>query len=102
MTRPAPTYGKAAPQAELDHVERAFKEDGAFALLPDLPNCLHIGDITVRDGVRPPRFTTTGHPLSRTQDPSASGAQDPGPTPHPALLDQALHATGFPGLASPE
>ncbi|MEU3299766.1 hypothetical protein ABZ729_08080 [Streptomyces sp. NPDC006678] len=52
---PGPMYGKAGLQAELEHVERAFKEDGAFALLHDLTNCLRIGDITVWDGVHPPR-----------------------------------------------
>jgi hypothetical protein len=41
--------------AELEHFERACKEDGAFALLHDLTNCLRIGDITVWDGVHPPR-----------------------------------------------
>ncbi|MET8134116.1 hypothetical protein ABZV24_19530 [Streptomyces sp. NPDC005251] len=52
---PGLMYGKAGLRAELDHVERAFKEDGAFALLHDLTNCLRIGDITVWDGVHPPR-----------------------------------------------
>lgn len=48
-------YGKAGLPAELEHFERACKEDGAFALLHDLTNCLRIGDMTVWDGVHPPR-----------------------------------------------
>ncbi|MEU5525174.1 hypothetical protein ABZ759_32250 [Streptomyces sp. NPDC047860] len=52
---PGPMYGKAGLQAELERVERAFKEDGAFALMHDLTNCLRIGDVTVWDGVHPPR-----------------------------------------------
>ncbi|MFD7334929.1 hypothetical protein ACFV98_02850 [Streptomyces violascens] len=52
---PGPMYGKVGLQAELDYVERAFKEDGSFALLHDLTNCLRIGDITVWDGIRAPR-----------------------------------------------
>ncbi|WP_432171209.1 hypothetical protein [Streptomyces sp. 1222.5] len=52
---PGPMYGKAGLAAELEHLERACKEEGAFALLHDLTNCLRIGDITVWDGVHPPR-----------------------------------------------
>ncbi|WP_405537582.1 hypothetical protein OG787_32565 [Streptomyces sp. NBC_00075] len=52
---PGPMYGKAGLQAELDRVERVFKESGCFALLHDLTNCLRIGDITVWDRVRPPQ-----------------------------------------------
>ncbi|MCD7441001.1 hypothetical protein K4B79_22590 [Streptomyces lincolnensis] len=51
---PGPMYGKAGLQAELEYVERVFKENGSFALLHDLTNCLRIGDITVWDGVHPP------------------------------------------------
>ncbi|GGX29559.1 hypothetical protein [Streptomyces chryseus] len=52
---PGPMYGKAGLAAELEHLERACKEDGTFALLHDLTNCLRIGDMTVWDGVHPPR-----------------------------------------------
>lgn len=50
-----PMAGKAGLQAELDRVEEVFKENGSFAILRDLTNCLRIGDITVWDGVNPPR-----------------------------------------------
>ncbi|MFG3518608.1 hypothetical protein [Streptomyces bobili] len=52
---PGPMYGTAGLPAELDHFEWACKEDGPFPLLHDLTNCLRIGDMTVWDGVRPPR-----------------------------------------------
>ncbi|MET7869699.1 hypothetical protein [Streptomyces cyaneofuscatus] len=52
---PGPMYGKAGLAAEIEHFERACKEDGAFALLHDLTNCLRIGDMTVWDGTHPPR-----------------------------------------------
>jgi hypothetical protein len=39
--------GKAGLAAELARVERAYKEDGQFAILHDLTNCLRIGDVTV-------------------------------------------------------
>ncbi|MEU6573564.1 hypothetical protein [Streptomyces sp. NPDC046805] len=51
---PGPMYGKAGLQAELDRVEEIFKENGSFALLHDLTNCLRIGDVTVWDGANPP------------------------------------------------
>ncbi|MEV0640653.1 hypothetical protein AB0I77_38160 [Streptomyces sp. NPDC050619] len=51
---PGPMYGKAGLQAELDRVEEVFKENGSFALLHDLTNCLRIGDVTVWDGANPP------------------------------------------------
>ncbi|MEU6166400.1 hypothetical protein [Streptomyces tanashiensis] len=52
---PGPIHGKAGFAAERDRAERAFKEDGHFALLHDLTNCLRIGDITIWDEVNPPR-----------------------------------------------
>ncbi|MGW1275575.1 hypothetical protein ACWD4V_01270 [Streptomyces tsukubensis] len=52
---PGPMHGKTGLQAELNEIERAYKEDGHFALLHDLTNCLRIGDITVWDEVNPPR-----------------------------------------------
>lgn len=52
---PGPMYGKAGLAAERQRVEQAWKEDGAFALLHDLTNCLRIGDITVFDDAEPPR-----------------------------------------------
>jgi hypothetical protein len=50
-----PMYGKAGLAAELDRVNRAWKEDGAFALLHDLTNCLRIGDLTIWEGEAEPR-----------------------------------------------
>jgi hypothetical protein len=41
--------GKAGRAAELAHVERAYREDGKFAILHDLTNCLRIGDVTIFD-----------------------------------------------------
>ncbi|MFH8470401.1 hypothetical protein [Streptomyces sp. NPDC017991] len=52
---PGLMYGKTGLKAERERIERAFKEDGAFALMHDLTNCLRIGDITVWDGVHSPR-----------------------------------------------
>jgi hypothetical protein len=52
---PGPMYGKAGLKAEMQRVEQAWKEDGAFALLHDLTNCLRIGDITVFDNADAPR-----------------------------------------------
>lgn len=39
--------GKEGLDAELQSVERAWRDDGEFAILHDLTNCLRIGDITV-------------------------------------------------------
>ncbi|MFJ9381612.1 hypothetical protein [Streptomyces sp. NPDC101455] len=39
--------GKVGLKAELETVERHWRNDGQFALLHDLTNCLRIGDITV-------------------------------------------------------
>lgn len=46
--------GKAGAAAELDVVEQAYRQDGQFALLHDMTNCLRIGDVTVfgNDGSR--------------------------------------------------
>ncbi|MEU3520922.1 hypothetical protein ABZ770_37650 [Streptomyces sp. NPDC006654] len=52
---PGMMFGKAGLPAELERFESACKEDGAFALLHDLTNCLRIGDLTVWDSVNPPR-----------------------------------------------
>jgi hypothetical protein len=52
---PGLMYGKAGLKAEREEVERAWKEDGAFALLHDLTSCLRIGDITVFHDTEPPR-----------------------------------------------
>ncbi len=52
---PGPMYGKAGLETERERVEQAWKEDGAFALLHDLTNCLRIGDLTVFDDVKSPR-----------------------------------------------
>lgn len=46
--------GKAGVSAELDAVERAYRQDGQFAILHDMTNCLRIGDVTIfrNDGSR--------------------------------------------------
>lgn len=44
---PGVMAGKAGLAAELARVEQAWKEDGQFAILHDLTNCLRIGDVTV-------------------------------------------------------
>jgi hypothetical protein len=50
---PGVMAGKEGLVAEQDRVERAWWEDGRFALLHDLTNCLRIGDVTVFGGDRP-------------------------------------------------
>jgi hypothetical protein len=42
--------GKAGAPAELDAVEQAYRQDGQFAILHDMTNCLRIGDVTVFRG----------------------------------------------------
>lgn len=46
--------GKAGAAAELDAVEQAYRQDGRFAILHDMTNCLRIGDVTIfgNDGSR--------------------------------------------------
>jgi hypothetical protein len=46
--------GKDGAVAELDAVEEAYRQDGRFAILHDMTNCLRIGDVTVfsNDGSR--------------------------------------------------
>jgi hypothetical protein len=44
---PGMMAGKEGLEAELARVEQAYREDGQFALLHDLTNCLRIGDVTV-------------------------------------------------------
>lgn len=46
--------GKAGARAELDAVEQAYRQDGQFAILHDITNCLRIGDVTIfrNDGSR--------------------------------------------------
>jgi hypothetical protein len=39
--------GKAGAAAELDAVEQAYRQDGQFAILHDMTNCLRIGDMTI-------------------------------------------------------
>jgi hypothetical protein len=45
---------KAGVSAELDAVEQAYRQDGQFAILHDMTNCLRIGDVTIfrNDGSR--------------------------------------------------
>jgi hypothetical protein len=53
--------GKAGALAELDAVGEAYRQDGQFAILHDMTNCLRIGDMTIfrndardsRDQIRP-------------------------------------------------
>jgi hypothetical protein len=42
--------GKVGSSAELDAVEQAYRQDGAFAILHDITNCLRIGDVTIFHG----------------------------------------------------
>jgi hypothetical protein len=44
---PGMMAGKDGLDAELARVEQAYREDGQFALMHDLTNCLRIGDVTV-------------------------------------------------------
>lgn len=44
---PGVMAGKAGLDAELESVDRAYREDAQFAILHDLTNCLRIGDVTV-------------------------------------------------------
>jgi hypothetical protein len=44
---PGVMAGKQGLAAELARADRAYQEDGQFALLHDLTNCLRIGDVTV-------------------------------------------------------
>ena len=46
---PGAFAGKAGRAAELARVEQAYREDGKFAILHDLTNCLRIGDVTIFD-----------------------------------------------------
>lgn len=39
--------GKAGAPAELDAVEQAYRQDGQFAILHDMTNCLRIGDVAI-------------------------------------------------------
>lgn len=46
--------GKAGAAAELAAAEQAYRQDGQFAILHDMTNCLRIGDVTIfsNDGSR--------------------------------------------------
>jgi hypothetical protein len=44
---PGMMAGKEGLEAELARVDQAYREDGQFAILHDLTNCLRIGDVTV-------------------------------------------------------
>jgi hypothetical protein len=50
---PGMMAGKLGLRAELALVEKIWKEDGQFALMHDLTNCLRIGDITAFTDERP-------------------------------------------------
>ena len=39
--------GKTGAAAELDAIEQAYRQDGQFAILHDMTNCLRIGDVTI-------------------------------------------------------
>ena len=39
--------GKTGAAAELDAIEQAYRQDGQFAILHDMTNCLRIGDVTM-------------------------------------------------------
>ncbi|MEV0192229.1 hypothetical protein AB0I39_27310 [Kitasatospora purpeofusca] len=93
-----PMFGKIGLAAERDRVERAWKEDGVFALLHDLTNCLRIGDITVWDNEKAPRtleIKTNPDRMKRAQLERINVARDavlhggplPGGRPTEALHD---------------
>ena len=53
-TPPGVWAGNAGAAAELDVLEQAYRQDGQFAILHDMTNCLRIGDVTIfrNDGSR--------------------------------------------------
>jgi hypothetical protein len=75
--------GKAGAPAELDAVEQAYRQDGQFAILHDMTNCLRIGDVAmVRRRHGQPALTVPTPHLGT--NPGPGRGSDPSP-PRPAL-----------------
>lgn len=93
--------GKVGLEAELETVERHWRDDGRFALMHDLTNCLRIGDITVwqDDGPHTYEIKTKDRYRSRAQEQRIETAYEairtgsalPGDNP-----DERLHDIGTP------
>ena len=66
---PGVSAGKAGAPAELDAVEQAYRQDGQFAILHDMTNCLRIGDLTI--------FGNDGSRETMRSSPTRSGADLP-------------------------
>jgi hypothetical protein len=90
--------GKAGRAAELAHIDRAYHEDGKFALLHDLTNCLRIDDVTIfgNDGTpttievktNPNRTRSAQNRRSKAAAAAVHGnAPLPGPGPSARLYD---------------
>jgi hypothetical protein len=90
--------GKVGRAAELAQIERAYHEDGKFALLHDLTNCLRIDDVTVfgNDGTPTTIEVKTNpdhtRPAQKRKSKAAAAAVRnnaplPGPDPHARLYD---------------
>ena len=82
---PGVMAGKKGLDAELERVEQAWKEDGQFAILHDLTNCLRIGDVTVfGDHGSPETIEIKSDPQRRSpaQRRRIQAAQDAGSTDH--------------------
>ena len=62
---PGVMAGKKGLAAELARVEQAWQEDGRFAIMHDLTNCLRIGDITVFGDDGPDTIEVKTHPQRR-------------------------------------
>lgn len=100
---PGPIAGKEGLTAELKFVEDAWREDGCFALLHDLTNCLRIGDVTMFGNdeltfheikTNPSRQVSAQ--LRRIQEAVQAlwgGAGLPGGNPHERLYDLDLPLT---------
>jgi len=95
---PGAFTGKAGRATELAHVEQAYHEDGKFALLHDLTNCLRIDDLTVfgNDGTfetievktDPTRSRSTQHRRAKAAAAAVtSNGPLPGPDPNARLYD---------------
>ncbi|WP_086822460.1 hypothetical protein [Streptomyces sp. NRRL B-24572] len=99
---PGPMHGKSGLAAERDRAERAFKDDGHFALLHDVTNCLRIGDITIWDETNPPlteEIKTNPNAKRSTQlrrvNQARAAILDGGPLPGPDTA-QRLHDLDLP------
>lgn len=76
--------GKTGLIAERERVDRAWKEDGQFALMHDLTNCLRIGDVTI--------FAAEGPQVIEVK--SSSARRSPAQLRRIAAAQEALAALG--------